>query len=176
MKITVEMDDGQKVVIERDTSLLTNMVKRYPEVSMIINGKPKKLANIDEEIVDVLEHIMWAIARFNVTIPHLQEWEDEKGPRYVEREKKDLNIFRTEEARDAYWKHSFVPENTWGFQRTGDGHYNFIGIKDLAEAGTLANDFFTAMQKVRRESVDQGLLNLSVLHTPDIMEIGRAHV
>lgn len=186
MKITVEMDDGQKVVIERDTSLLTNMVKRYPEVSMmrvneeldelgkaitkgIINGKPKKLANIDEEIVDVLEHIMWAIARFNVTIPHLQEWEDEKGPRYVEREKKDLNIFRTEEARDAYWKHSFVPENTWGFQRTGDGHYNFIGIKDLAEAGTLANDFFTAMQKVRRESVDQGLLNLSVLHTPDIM-------
>ena len=132
MKITIEMDAGQKVVIERDTSLLTKMVKRYPEVSMmrvneeldelgkaitkgVINGKPKKLVNIDEEI------IMWVIARFNVTIPRLQEWEDEKGPRYVEREKKDLNVFRTEEARDAYWKHSFVPENTWGFQRTDDG-------------------------------------------------------
>ena len=186
MKITIEMDAGQKVVIERDTSLLTKMVKRYPEVSMmrvneeldelgkaitkgVINGKPKKLVNIDEEIIDVLEHIMWVIARFNVTIPRLQEWEDEKGPRYVEREKKDLNVFRTEEARDAYWKHSFVPENTWGFQRTDDGHYNFIGIKDLAEAGTLANDFFTAMQKIRRESVDKGLLDSSVLHTPDIM-------
>ena len=185
MRITVEMDNGQSVVIERDTALVTRMVKRYPEVSMlrveeelselsqavskgVINGKPKKIANVCEEIVDVLEHTLWVIARFGITCEQLQPWENEKGPRYVEREKKDLNIFRTEEARDEYWSHHFDPEKTWGFRTDGEGHYSFIGLKDTDAAGTIAANFFDQLQRLRREMVDKGAIGASILHMPDI--------
>ncbi|MCM1214077.1 MAG: hypothetical protein NC548_06105 [Lachnospiraceae bacterium] len=183
MKLTIEMDNGQTMVIERNDQLLQQLVARYPEVSMmrameecnelaiaisksIANGKPKKIANLGEEIVDVCEAIMKAITRFDLTIKDLEPWEKEKRKRFDEREKKDENVFRRSDAKQQYWAHSFDPARTWGFTDGPDG-YRFIGLANPTDISKLAGDFFRFLGTVRGKLVNEGLSS-SILHMPDI--------
>ena len=118
MKFTL-MHKDTEVSAEQNPKIIERVLEVYPELSMmkvmeelnelsiaaskgVRNGNAKKVDNIAEEIIDVLEGIQWLIMRFNISDEQLYKWYKEKYDRTTKRAVEDAVIFRNKEARDKY--------------------------------------------------------------------------